>query len=305
MTTTAFPLGEYLEECGHRSLEALHRALDDLGELLPEELEPAVRHGVLGGGKRLRPILCATAYRVVGDPAGEPPEGAWDLGAALELIHAYSLMHDDLPCMDDATLRRGRPTTHRAHGVGPTVRAGTALVPAACLQAHRAAGRLGADAEQQGEVVRSLARAAGGTGMVGGQLLDLLAEGRELGPGDLTELHQRKTGALLAASVRIGGVAAGAADETLKALEAYGRAVGLAFQIADDVLDATASTEELGKEPSDRSLEKSTYVGLWGVEAASRRAREVAEEGVGALRARGLADPALEALAEYVVARER
>ena len=305
MTTAAFPLEEYLEDGGRRALDALERALDDLGPLLPSSVEPAVRHGVLGGGKRLRPILCATACRVVRSEDREPEDAVWDLAVSLELIHAYSLMHDDLPCMDDAALRRGRPTTHRAHGTETTIRAGAALIPMASLQAWRASERLGLGSRRSREVVRVLTRAAGGGGMVGGQLLDLLAEGRELGPEELTDLHGRKTGALLAASVRMGGVAGGADDAALEALDAYGRAVGLAFQIADDVLDATASASELGKEPSDESLEKSTYVGLWGVDEARRRAGAVVEEGLEALRGKGLADPALEALAGYVVAREK
>lgn len=305
MTTAAFPLEEYLEDGGRRALDALERALDDLGPLLPSSVEPAVRHGVLGGGKRLRPILCATACRVVRSEDREPEDAVWDLAVSLELIHAYSLMHDDLPCMDDATLRRGRPTTHREHGAATTVRAGAALIPAAALHAWRAGGRLGLPEERRREVVRSLTRAAGGAGMVGGQLLDLLAEGRELDAEELTDLHSRKTGALLAASVRLGGLAGGADEETLQALDAYGRAIGLAFQVADDVLDATASAAELGKEPSDLALAKSTYVSLWGVDEARERARSVVEEGLRALRDREVDHPALVSLAGYVVARER
>ena len=304
MTTEAFSLEAYLEQGAHRAGEALERALDDLAPLLTPELEPVVRHGVLGGGKRLRPILCATAYRQV-HGATEPPEAAWDLAASLELIHAYSLMHDDLPCMDDAALRRGHPTTHRVHGVPATVRAGAALIPAAALHAWRVTGRLGLGESRRRETVRTLMQAAGGAGMVGGQVLDLQAEGRQLTEDELTDLHARKTGALLAASVRLGGLAGGADDDMLKALEAYGRAVGLAFQIADDVLDATATAEALGKEPSDADLEKSTYVSLWGVQGARTRARDVAGGAVAALRRRGLEDPALVALADYVVARDR
>lgn len=305
MSAETFPLEAYLEEGARRAGEALERAVAHLEAHLPAELVPAVRHGVLGGGKRLRPVLCATAYRAVRAGAPEPTEGVWDLAASLELIHAYSLMHDDLPCMDDAALRRGRPTTHREHGTEVAVRAGAALIPAAALQAWRSTARVGLHDAERREVVRTLTQAAGGAGMVGGQLLDLRAEGRELGPDDLTDLHARKTGALLAAAVRMGGLAGGAGPDVLEALDAYGRRVGLAFQIADDVLDATATAEALGKEPSDQELAKSTYVGLWGVENARERARAEAGEGVRALRESGVSDPALEALAEYVVARER
>ena len=281
---------------------ALGRCLVPLGDFLAPTLAETGRHAVMTGGKRLRPILCIAAYRAC---RGTPRAAAYDLAAALEMIHAYSLMHDDLPCMDDADLRRGRPTPHRLYGEEATVRAGLALIPAACLQAHRAARALGCGDQTATAIVGELTRAAGGGGMVGGQYLDLLAEGRALEPDELDELHRMKTGALLTASLVIGGLAAGASPGELAGLRSYGRSVGLAFQITDDVLDGTASSSELGKNPSDEQLQKSTYVSLYGVEAALRRARILVDEALEALRSAVIESPELGALARYVVERER
>ncbi len=281
---------------------ALERALESLvGDLAPELAEP-VRQAVMSGGKRLRPILCAVAYRTCGGIAGP---AAYDLGVALELVHAYSLMHDDLPCMDDAELRRGSATPHTLFGEQAAVRAGVALIPAASLQALRAATALGCDDDTVRAIVQELNRAAGGGGMVGGQLLDLLAEGRRLEADELDDLHRRKTGALLTAALVIGGLAAGASGSVLAGLRAYGRAVGLAFQVTDDVLDETSSAATLGKNPSDETLEKSTYVSLYGVDEAVRRARALADEALEALRTAAIEAPELGDLARYVVERKR
>jgi geranylgeranyl pyrophosphate synthase len=242
------------------------------------------------------------AYEACG---GEPDTALYDLAASIELVHAYSLMHDDLPCMDDADLRRGRPTTHRKHGEDATMRAGAALIPAAALQAWRAGTALGSSASEARRIVAALLEAAGAGGMVGGQWADLLAEGRALDSAELDALHGRKTGALLAASLVMGALAAGAPEPAVAALREYGEAVGLAFQIADDILDATQQAATLGKNPSDVALGKSTYVALHGLEAAEARARAEVARAVGALESAGLSAPRLVRLAEYVVARER
>lgn len=295
-----FDLGAYLAAEQAPVQAALERAV----AWLERELDPAswaaARHGILSDGKRLRPVLCATAFRACG---GASSDAAYDLAASLELIHAYSLMHDDLPCMDDAELRRGRPTTHRLHGEEATVLGGAALIPAAALQAWRAARALGCDAARGRAVVLRLLEAAGGGGMVGGQWLDLEGEGQALGLTDLDALHRRKTGALLAASLLVGATAAGAGEGTLSALERYGRAIGLAFQIADDILDATESAATLGKNPSDVTLGKSTYVALFGLDGARDRAAAQVDEALAALASSGLDAPALAALARYVVER--
>lgn len=298
--TPSFDLSAYLAGEAAPVQAALERATARIEGRVAPDVAAAVHHGVLSGGKRLRPVLCVAAYRACG---GRGTDAAYDLAASLELIHAYSLMHDDLPCMDDADLRRGRPTTHRAHGEDATVRAGAALIPAAALQAWSSAEALGCPPDVVRSVVARLLQAAGGGGMVGGQWVDLEGEGRALGGEELDGLHRRKTGALLVASLLMGGAAAGAGAPTLEALERYGRSIGLAFQIADDILDATQGADTLGKNPSDAALAKATYVALYGLDEARRRAQSQVDEALGALEGSGLCAPALEALARYVVER--
>jgi geranylgeranyl diphosphate synthase type II len=281
---------------------ALERACEWLAEGLPDELFQPARHAVLSGGKRLRPVLCVVAYRACGGVTGS---AAYDLGAAIELIHAYSLMHDDLPCMDDADLRRGQPTPHTIYGEANTARAGLALIPAASLWAFRASIALGLDEGASRAIVNELNRASGAGGMVGGQTLDLLGEGQRLDSNELDRLHGMKTGALITASLKIGGIAAGASDATLDGLGSFGRGIGLAFQVTDDILDATALAADLGKHPSDSLLDKSTYVALYGLEKATERARALAEDASDALRRTGIEAPALTALAAYVVERKK
>jgi geranylgeranyl pyrophosphate synthase len=207
--------------------------------------------------------------------------------------------------MDDAELRRGRPTTHRVHGEATAMTAGAVLIPAAALQAWRGARSLGRSAEESTEVVAALCRAAGAAGMVGGQVLDLEGEGRSLSAEELDGLHRMKTGAILAAAPRVGALAAGAPAEVTDAFARYGRAVGLAFQIADDILDATSTAGELGKNPSDEELRKSTYVSVHGLEEARRRAVRVSGRARKALADAGIRSPLLEELADYVVRRRR
>lgn len=280
--------------------KALERAVVHWeGHVAPSEAA-AIRHGVTSGGKRLRPILCVAAFEACG---GEIDRRVYDLGASVEMIHAYSLMHDDLPCMDDGALRRGRATTHVVHGEDVTIRAGAAMIPAAALQALQASRALGCDEDRARRVALTLMEAAGGGGMVGGQWLDLLGEGRALEADELDDLHRRKTGALMAASLVIGGLAAGAPARVEQALREYGHAVGLAFQIADDILDATQSAETLGKNPSDLALDKSTYVALHGLGEARVRAGAEVETAVAALARIDFEAPVLGALARHVVER--
>jgi len=300
----AFDIPAFLRAERRRVEAALGRALAALLPLAPLPTRDAIRQGVTTGGKRLRPILCMAAYEALG---GSPRHGIEDLAVSLELIHAYSLMHDDLPCMDDAPLRRGSPTPHMVHGEPAVVLGGAALISLAHLHLWRSSGAMGLSHTTRRELLRILARAAGAEGMVGGQALDLWGEGRALGRAELDELHSRKTGALLTASLELGAVA-GLPELDHPAREAfasYGRAIGLAFQIADDVLDATADTEALGKAPSDAALEKSTYVALLGVDGARLVAGRLVGEARAALADAGIESPALEALADYVVTRDR
>ena len=266
----AFDVEAFLERERHAADAALDRALTRWSALFPERVAATVAHGVRGGGKRLRPVLCVSAYRAT--HGGHPPPAIHDLAAALELVHAYSLMHDDLPCMDDAELRRGLPSAHRVHGEHATILAGAAMIPLAAMQALESCAALGLDAARAADIVRELTHAAGAGGMVGGQVLDLRAEGSILDAPHLDGLHRLKTGALLRGALRMGGLAARARPEELGALDVFGQAVGLAFQITDDVLDATATAEALGKNPSDAALRKSTYVSVHGLDEARRRA---------------------------------
>ncbi|HEX7119699.1 MAG TPA: farnesyl diphosphate synthase [Longimicrobiales bacterium] len=305
-----FTLAAYLERERSAIEAARARLLDALLDGAPASVAEPVRYALDAGGKRLRPVLCVAAYRAArggaaGD-AGAAPDGVYDVACAIELIHTYSLVHDDLPCMDDDDLRRGRPTTHREFGEVAAVVAGAALIPLAARAVEQGGVRLGLPPEVRMRLVRELLAAAGGGGMVGGQLLDLEAEGRTVPIEALTAIHDRKTGALLAAAPRMGGVAAGADDAIVEGLGAYGRRLGLAFQIADDVLDVTGSTAALGKTAGrDEALAKATYPALLGVDGARRRAREEADAAVAALRAVGIDSPALEALARYAVERDR
>ncbi len=271
------------------------RELDDVDPSVAE----AIRYSLLGEGKRLRGLLVVYSYQANGGSA-DPTE----LAASIEIVHAYSLVHDDLPCMDDDSVRRGLPTVHKAFGVNVATAAGLTMVPLAARSAFRAARALALSLEQSGAIVRVLMQASGAGGMIGGQLLDLEAEGRQLALDDLEQVHRAKTGALISASVRIGAMAALAGEAPVRAMGAFGDALGLAFQIADDILDVTATTDQLGKTAGrDLALRKSTYPGLLGIDGASERARSLAEEACAKLAASGLLTPALEALARHVVER--
>ncbi len=263
----------------------------------------AIRYAVSSEGKRLRPILCVAAYRAV---CPEVPPAVYTLAAALELVHTYSLVHDDLPAMDDDPVRRGRAATHVLHGVPAATLAGAALIPLAVNVAERATGQLGLDDAGRSDVVRLLCEAAGGGGMIGGQLLDLAAEGRPVDVEALTTIHRLKTGALLSAAPTIGGRTAGAAPVVLDALAVYGQAVGLAFQIADDILDVTGDTATLGKTAGrDSALDKATFPALVGLDRARSMAAEQSAAAAAALEAVGLRSDELAALARYAVERDR
>ena len=279
--------------------DALSRLCDEFLGCVPPTTAEAIRYSLLGGGKRLRAILLLAAYRASGG-AGD----ATDLAAAVEVVHAYSLVHDDLPCMDDDDVRRGRPTVHRVYGVPVATAAGLAMVPLAARCAAAGGRKLGLPPVVCGTIIRELMRAAGAAGMIGGQLLDLEGEERVLSLDELERIHRAKTGALIAASVRLGGMAAEADDRVLNALGEYGAAVGLAFQIADDVLDVTSTSDQLGKTAGrDLALHKSTYPALMGVEEAAARARRLVDEACASLVRVGLLTPSLEGLARFTVAR--
>jgi geranylgeranyl diphosphate synthase, type II len=282
---------------------AVYAALGGFCERYLAPLHPvtaaAVRYSLLGEGKRMRAILLLAAYRAAG---GEGD--ASELAAAVEVVHAYSLVHDDLPCMDDDDVRRGRPTVHRAFGVAAATAAGLAMVPLAARCAFDAARALELPDAACGTIVRELMTAAGAGGMIGGQLLDLEGEGLALSLDALERIHRAKTGALIVAAARLGGLAAGADERSMWAFDRFGSAIGLAFQIHDDVLDVTATTDQLGKTAGrDLALQKSTYPALLGVDGAVARAAALVEEACGALLGVGLLTPALEHIARFTVAR--
>jgi geranylgeranyl pyrophosphate synthase len=250
-------------------------------------------------GKRFRPALVLAAYRELGG-VGD----ATELATAVEVIHTYSLVHDDLPCMDDDDLRRGRPTTHNVYGVAVATDAGFRLVPLSALVLRSGADRLGLPDASRRRIAHELYRAAGASGMIGGQVLDLEAEGRSIPLDELVGIHRAKTGALIAASAVMGAIAAGAAEPQVEALRQYGFDVGLAFQIVDDVLDATASSADLGKTAGkDAAQHKATYTALLGVEAARREAQRQADSAVARLQVLGLDSSLLAGLARLVVER--
>jgi geranylgeranyl pyrophosphate synthase len=260
----------------------------------------ALAYALRTPGKRVRAALAIAAYRTAG---GRAPAIA-GVAAAIETVHAYSLVHDDLPCMDDDDLRRGRPTTHRQFDVPTATRVGFLLVPVAAMMLAAAADELGLPAATLGRMGAELFQASGIEGMVGGQWLDLEAERQSLTLPQLVEVHRGKTGALIRASCTLGGVAAQGGAAEVAALTAFGEEIGLAFQVADDVLDCTGTSEELGKTAGrDAELAKSTYVGLLGVEGALREAERLARRAVAHLEAAGVASGALGALAGYIVTR--
>ena len=272
-------------------------------ESAPAGLGEAMRYAVLDGGKRLRPLLAlATAEAVSGEL---PPTGsaAWRAACALELIHAYSLVHDDLPCMDNDVLRRGKPTVHVRFGEAQALLAGDAL------QALAFELLLPDDDSVEpalaARLCRQLALASGWEGMAGGQAIDLAVVGCKLDQQQLEDMHRRKTGALLLASVEMGAVAAGASATVLQALGRYGRALGLAFQVVDDILDVTADSATLGKTAGkDAAADKPTFVSLLGLEAAQAYADDLLAQAHAALQQAGLEQAShLHAIADWVVRR--
>lgn len=269
---------------------------------LPDPLGAAAAYALGTTGKRVRPALVLAAYHA----AGGRSDAIAGVAAAVEVVHTYSLVHDDLPCMDDDDQRRGRPTTHVAFDVPTATRAGWLLVPVAVELLVEAGDGLGLGSARVAEMARTLLDAGGFRGMVGGQWLDLAAEGRDLDAGELARIHRGKTGALIQACCELGGMAAGAGPERMAALAAFGQDIGLAFQVADDLLDATSSSSALGKTAGrDALLAKSTYVSVLGVAGARAEARRLADRAVARLQQSGLASGPLSDLAGFIIQRTR
>ena len=271
--------------------QALDRLLPPATEA-PGTLHAAIRHSMFAGGKRLRPILLLAAC----EACGGDPEKALPAACAVECIHTYSLIHDDLPCMDDDDFRRGHPTCHKVYGEAVAVLAGDALQPMAFELLLQSGGV---------ELVRELATAAGSRFLIAGQVRDLEGEERQISFDELRTIHEGKTAALLTCCFRLGALIAGATAEKLAALTTFGHALGLAFQVVDDILDCTQSSEKLGKTAGkDAASGKSTYVSILGLEKAREEAARLTAEAHAALAPLGDAASRLREIADHLLARD-
>lgn len=268
----------------------------------PEIIHQAVRHSLFAGGKRLRPILCVAAVEAVGGCG----QDFLSCACALEMIHTYSLIHDDLPAMDNDDYRRGMPTSHRVFGEGIAILAGDALLTEAFHLLSRPEFTKDDNAEKRLQVFNLIARAAGTAGMVGGQVMDLQGEGKTVTLETLEDMHRRKTGAMLTVSVVSGAILAGATAAETAALSRYGQDIGLAFQIADDILNVTGDSVLMGKGTgSDLSRGKTTFPALMGLEASRRRLAELVEGAAAHLAGFDHRAKPLRQIARYIMERNR
>jgi geranylgeranyl diphosphate synthase type II len=291
-------LKETLEQ-GQQLTDAALDRLIPLETQHPASIHKAMRHSLFAGGKRLRPVLCIEAGRMV---AGSLPEGIDELGAALEMLHTYSLIHDDLPALDNDDLRRGRPTCHKVFGEATAILAGDALQ----TQAYEVLARLKCPAEARVRIIEEIARGTGTVdGMIGGQVVDLEAEHTKPTPEMLEYIHRSKTAALITASLVSGGLYAGAKESEVAKLRAFGLAIGLAFQIVDDILDVTQTSEQLGKTAGkDTASEKATYPALFGIEKSQQKADELVNSAFGALQSFDSSADTLKELAKFLIERK-
>lgn len=295
-TAIHLPASEFLRHCRAEIDQQLADYMDQTSA--SQRLQDAMRYGLLGGGKRIRPALCLAAAEAVGGQR----QIALAPACALEMIHAYSLMHDDLPAMDDDDLRRGRATAHIAFDESSAILAGDAL-QAEAFRVLATAPRLSAEVKLA--MVKALANACGANGMVGGQAIDLESVARTLTLEQLENMHRHKTGALIEASVHLGALAGGVKDPALlDALARYSRALGLAFQVQDDLLDIEGDTEVMGKtQGSDVARGKPTYPALLGPKGAREHLARLLAEAHESLKGLGIQADALHAMADYTVAR--
>jgi geranylgeranyl diphosphate synthase type II len=282
---------------------AVDKALDKLmpkASAFPPSIHEAMRYSLFAGGKRVRPILALASAEALGAKTAD----LLPIAGSLELIHTYSLIHDDLPAMDDDDLRRGRPTCHKKFGEAIAILAGDGLLNMAFEVLSDPKRTAAVPASRLVPIIREISIASGVFGMVGGQVVDMESEGRDVDFPTLEYIHTHKTGALLRASVRVGALYARASKRQLAALTRYGEFTGLAFQIADDILDLTGTEEEIGKNVgSDLKKDKKTFPSFYGLEESRRRAKEVSEQAVASLDDFGRAADPLRELAKYIVNR--
>lgn len=295
-------IGKYLEEKRQLVDRYLETHLPPVGTS-PAVLHEAIRYSLLAGGKRIRPILTIAAAEAI----GPPPLSLPPVACAFEFIHTYSLIHDDLPAMDNDDFRRGKPTNHKVYGDGMAILAGDGLQTMAFEWCSRADLVIDIDPRTQMQIIAELALGSGNDGMVGGQVLDIQAENqREIGLEELQNIHAHKTGKLIRAAVRVGALLSGANMTQFDLLTSYAEDIGLAFQIADDVLNVTGTREELGKDANtDAERGKQTYPSFYGLEGAKKLAQECADRAIGRLASfDDKADP-LRGIAQYIVSRRK
>jgi len=286
-----------------QSLQQVDTALDrylPAADMLPASLHEAMRYSVFAGGKRIRPILMMAAC----DAVGGEVEQTMPAACAIEMIHTYSLIHDDLPAMDDDDFRRGRPTNHKVYGEAAAILAGDALLTEAFILLANPSEAPALSAKTRCQVIATLARAAGSYGMVGGQVVDMESEGKDIDFPTLEYIHTRKTGALILAALQCGGLIGGADAGAMAALTRYGELAGLAFQVADDILDIVGDQQTLGKDiGSDQARGKATYPALLGLDEARQRAAELRDLAIAALEPLGGRAEILRQIARYIVDR--
>ena len=290
-------LQSYLET----RLSLVDKALDGFlpkAAAKPATIHKAMRYSIFAGGKRLRPILCLAAA----EACGGDPTAALAAACAVECIHTYSLIHDDLPCMDNDDFRRGKPTSHKVFGEGVAVLAGDALLTMAfeILAQSKTRGR-----HHVGALVAELASASGSRWLIAGQVVDLESEGKKVTGKELQFIHRCKTAALLSSSIRLGAMSANATEKKLEALTAFGQSLGLAFQVIDDILDITQTSEKLGKSAGkDVAAGKATYPAIFGLERSRKEARKLTQAATDALKPFGKQGATLQALADHLLSRE-
>ncbi len=285
-------ISEYLEESASLTEQALERVLPP-ETAYPQSIHALMRYSVFAGGKRLRPALIMAAHTACGGRRDD--ERLLLVCAAFEMLHTFSLIHDDLPCMDDDDYRRGKPTAHRAFNEALAVLGGDAL----CILAFECLARTG-----NIEIIRETSTALGTDGMIGGQVVDIESEGKEVGVETVDYIHLKKTAALITASVRVGAQLASAPANTLEQLTTYGRSIGLAFQIVDDILDEEGTTEQIGKDAgSDRERGKATYPSAYGLERSKQMALDLIEKACNGIAFLGERGNTLRQLAEFVRTR--
>ena len=294
-------LKQYLKERCTLVDAALERYLPREDEL-PHSLHKSMRYSVFAGGKRVRPVLMLAACETVGGDVSQVLPAA----CAMEMIHTYSLIHDDLPAMDDDDFRRGNPTNHKVFGEAVAILAGDALLTQAFILLSNPANLAHVPPERLLAAIQEISRCAGSYGMVGGQVVDMESEGsHEVDLATVQYIHTHKTGALIKASVKAGAILGGADDDSLAALTRYGEAVGLAFQIADDILDIEGTTEQLGKDAgSDQARGKATYPAVMGLAESKRRANELVGLALQSLDSFDAKAEPLREIARYIVARQ-